>query len=44
VADNTDILTRRIKDLLVYFTATEIRQALAIYGNDDAAKRRRGRS
>lgn len=41
MADNTDILMRRLGDLLLYFTATEIRQALAVIGHDDAAKRRR---
>ena len=39
MGDNTDILMRRLSDMLVYFTATEIRQALAIIGHDEAAKR-----
>lgn len=38
MADNTDILMRRLRDMLVYFTATEIRQALAIIGHDQADK------
>ena len=43
MADNTDILMRRLNDLLVYFTATEIRQALAVIGHDEAAGgRKRG--
>ena len=41
MADNADILMRRLSDMLVYFTATEIRQALAIIGHDEAAERRK---
>ena len=41
MANNYDILVRRLQDMLVYFTATEIRMWLDVVGHDEAAKHRR---